>query len=75
MSCGAVADALDLEVLLEALGDALDHVRDEGAGEAVQRAIVTAVGRSRHVEDAVLLRDLHPHGNLLLERAERPLAR
>ena len=69
----AVADALDLEMLLEALRDALDHVGDERAGEAVQRAIVAAVGRSRHVEDAVLLHDLDAHGNLLLERAERPL--
>ena len=64
----AVADALDLEVLLEALGDALDHVRDERARESVQRAVVAAVGRPRHVEDAVVLRDLHARGHALLER-------
>src|SRR3954469_7329743 len=34
---GAVADALDLEALLEAGRHALDHVRHERAGEAVQR--------------------------------------
>src|SRR3954471_13394895 len=38
--CGAVADALDLELLLEPVGDALDHVRDERARQAVQRAIL-----------------------------------
>ncbi len=43
---GAVADALDLEALLEAVGDALDHVRDERAREPVQRAVLAAVGRA-----------------------------
>src|SRR5690348_12788382 len=37
---GAVADALDLELLLEALRDALHHVRHERARETVQRAIL-----------------------------------
>src|SRR4051812_17601829 len=41
----AVADPLDLEALLEALRDALDHVRDERAREPVQRAILAALGR------------------------------
>src|SRR5919204_4029739 len=43
----AVADALDLQALLEAVGDALDHVRHQRAREAVQRAMVRAVGRPR----------------------------
>ena len=42
----AVADALDLQALLVAVGDALDHVRDERAREAVQRAVFAAVGRT-----------------------------
>src|SRR5437868_3221972 len=56
---GAVADALDLEALLEALGHALDHVRDERAREPVERAIVAPLGRSRDDELAVPLLDLH----------------
>ena len=43
---GAVADALDLEALLEAVGDALDHVRDQAAGQPVQGAVLAAVGRA-----------------------------
>ena len=68
---GAVADALDLEALLEALRDALDHVRDERAREPVERAVLAALGRTRHGDDALVLRDLHPLRDLLLERAER----
>ena len=45
LELGAVADALDLELLLEAVGDALDHVRDQAAGEPVQGAVLAAVGR------------------------------
>src|SRR5215471_11240949 len=41
----AVADALDLELLLEALRDALDHVRDERPRQTVQRAVLSALGR------------------------------
>ena len=41
----AIADALDLEVLLEALRDALDHVRDQRAREPVERAVLAALGR------------------------------
>src|SRR5215211_6078484 len=32
---GAVADAVELEALLETLGDALDHVRDQRSRQAV----------------------------------------
>ena len=41
---GAVADALDLQALLEAVGDALDHVGHQRASEAVQRSVLTTVG-------------------------------
>ena len=47
LELGAVADTLDLEVLLEAVRHALDHVRDERAREPVQRAILAAVGGPR----------------------------
>ena len=40
---GAVADADDLEFLLEAVGDADDHVVDEAAGEAVQGTVLALV--------------------------------
>src|SRR6478672_11101582 len=42
---GAVTDALDLELLLEALRDALDHVRHERPRQAVQRPVLPALGR------------------------------
>src|SRR3954467_14558384 len=67
----AVADTLDLEALLEALGDALDHVRDQCAREPVQRAILAALGRAGHGEGAVVLRDLHALRDVLLKGAER----
>src|SRR4051812_27626624 len=72
---GAVADALDLEALLEALRHALDHVRDQRPRQAVQRAILAALGRARHGEHALVLRDLHPLRDVLLERAERTRGR
>src|SRR5205814_7670671 len=66
----AVADALDLEALLEALRDTLDHVSDQRPGQAVQCAILAALGRTGDGEDALVLGDLHPLRHLLLERAE-----
>src|SRR6476660_5143484 len=68
---GAVADALDLELLLEALRDALDHVRHECPCQAVQRPGVPALGWPRDDDLAVALLDLHPRRNLLLQRPER----
>ena len=40
----AVPDALDLEVLLEAVRDPLDHVGDQRAREPVQRPVLAALG-------------------------------
>ena len=40
---GAVADADDLELLGEAVGDTDDHVVDQRAGQAVQRAVLALV--------------------------------
>ena len=42
----AVADALDLQALLEAGGHALDHVGHERARQPVQGAVLAAVGRA-----------------------------
>src|SRR5262249_41186366 len=67
----AVAHALDLELLLEALGHALDHVRDERAREAVERAVLAAVGRARHDELVLAALDRDPYRNLLRQLAER----
>jgi len=69
----AVTDTLDLEVLLETLRDALDHVRDEGARQPVQRSVLASVGGARHGDLAVGLLDLHPRRDGLRELAERPV--
>src|SRR3954454_11774390 len=73
LECCAVADALDLEALLEAVGHALDHVRHERAGEAVQRAMVAAVRRTRDRDLAVILLDLHVARDALLKLTLRAL--
>ena len=78
LELGAVADALDLEAALVALGDALDHVRDQAAGEAVQGAVLAAVGRALDVDGAVVDGDLHVAdeglGQLALRALDRDLA-
>src|SRR5215207_9145881 len=71
LELGAIADALDLERLGEAGSDALDHVRDQRAGEAVQRAVLRAVGRPRDEQLAVLLLDVDHARLALLEVAAR----
>jgi hypothetical protein len=55
---GAVADALDLEPLLEPVRDALDHVRHQRPGEAVERAVLAAIGRPGDDDLIVDLLDL-----------------
>src|SRR5262249_34721266 len=52
---GAVADALDLELLLEALRDALHHVRHQRPRQAVQRAVLPPLSRPRDDDLAVAL--------------------
>src|SRR5438270_6367527 len=69
----AIADALDLEALLEALRHALDHVRDERAREPVEGAVLAALGRAGDDELSVALLDLHPRRHLLRQLAERPV--
>jgi transcriptional regulator GlxA family with amidase domain len=68
-----VADALDLEVLLEALRHAFDHVRDERAREAVERTVLPALGRARHDDLRLPLVDLHAGRHVLRQLAERTI--
>src|SRR4051794_27291648 len=66
----AVADALDLEALLEALRDSLDHVRDERPRQAVEGAILAALGRALDEKLAVALLDRDPLRDALLQRTQ-----
>src|SRR6185436_8194860 len=59
----AVADALDLQALLESLGDAGDHVGDQRPGQPVQRTMRPAVGRPGDGHGAVVL----GHGDLRVD--------
>ena len=43
---GAIADALDFQILLEAVGHTDDHVAEQRAGQAVQRAVLALVVRA-----------------------------
>ena len=57
----AVTHALDLQLLLVALGHTDDHVVDESTGEAVQRAVLTLVVRTLN-EDLSLIILAHGDG-------------
>src|SRR6266536_5243134 len=70
---GAVPDAHDLQPLLVALGHALDHVRDQGSGQAVQGAVVALVAGPLHPNRAVHEQDPHVGMEALLELATRAL--
>src|SRR6478672_10703358 len=70
---GPVADALDLEPLLEPAGDTLDHVRDQGARQPVEGAIVAALSRPLDDQRAIVLLDLHPCRNVLAQLPERSI--
>ena len=54
LATDAVAGADDLEGLGVAVGDAQDHVGDQGAGQAVQRAVLPLVVGPGHLQGAVL---------------------
>ena len=55
LGVGPVADADDLELLGEALGDPGHHVGDEGAGQAVQGPVPTLVVGPGHDQHVALL--------------------
>src|SRR5512139_512767 len=69
----AVADALDLQAPLEAVGDALDHVGDQAPGEPVEGTVLAAVGGTVDGQGAVLDRHLHVAVDVLAELALRAL--
>ena len=76
LGLGAVADADDLELLGEAVGDADDHVVDQRAGEAVQRAVLPlVVGPLDHERAARRWRTVMAPGMRPGERALRALHR
>ena len=68
-----IAHAHDLELLLVALGNALDHVGSESPGQAVYRTGDPPVVGPRDQDLAARVVDLHRHRrvDLLLEFAER----
>src|SRR3954453_7306877 len=72
LELGAIADALDLQGLREAVGDALDHVRHERAREPVKRTVLRPVGRARDEDVAVLLANLDRARLALVQIALRP---
>ena len=47
---GTIANAVDLEFLLEALGHADDHVVDEAAGQAVEASVQLVFGRTGNMD-------------------------
>src|SRR6266542_1071068 len=61
------------QLLLVALGHALDHVRDQGSGQAVQGAVVALVAGPLHPNRAVHEQDPHVGMEALLELATRAL--
>ena len=66
---GAVADADDVEVLAEAVGDTDDHVVDERAGQAVQGPVLALVVGALDEELVAVLADGDGAGQVTLERA------
>ena len=60
-----VADADDLQVLGKAHGGAHNHVVDERAGEAVQRAMTLVVAGTPDGEHALVLLNDHVRRNFL----------
>ncbi len=75
LELGAVADPLDLEALLEALGDPLDHVGDQAPGQPVQGPVLAAIGGPGHGQRAIRLLDTHLWRDCLGELALRTLDR
>ena len=55
----AVADAVDVQLLLVALVDAHHHVVQQGAGETVEGAVLLGVGGALHNDLRALLLDDH----------------
>jgi len=69
----AVPDADDLELALEAVLDAVDHVGDERAHQAVQRPHRPVLGAAADRQHVLLHRDGQAAGHRLAELALGPL--
>ena len=54
-----VTNALNAQLLLEAFGNAYDHVVDQAAGQAVQCTVVLVVVRTSDEDFVALHRDVH----------------
>jgi hypothetical protein len=70
---GAVTDAGDFELLLEALGDAFDQIRDLGASGTVQRPRAIGLDPRVHLDLAALELHFNVAMNDELKLALRPL--
>ena len=67
-NCRQVADADDFQSLLVTLGDALDHVGDQGAGQSVELAGGTFVAVSGHGDFFAVVADGDLDFRAVLER-------
>ena len=56
---GAVADAVDLQLLFKAVGHADDHVVDQRTGQTVQGTVLLGVVGAGDVDDTIVDVDLH----------------
>src|SRR2546421_4497243 len=72
LQLGLVTDARDVQRALEPLRDALDHVGDQRAGQAVQLARAARVVGAVDLHQAVLDRDIHLAVGLLRDLSLRP---
>ena len=67
--------AVDLQLLLEAVGHTDDHVVDQCSGQTVEGTIFLRVVRALHMEDACVDFNLHLGNEVALECAFRSLDR
>src|SRR3546814_14956591 len=70
-----IADAVDLQLLLEAFGDARHHVLNARAGRAPHGARLLAVIGRLHPDLAVGLADIHVPGRPSMQAAQLSLRR
>ena len=68
-----VTDAVDVQLLLEALGNTDDHVVEQGAGQAVNAAMQLIVGRTFHGDRRTFLFNDHLRPQALSQFALRSL--
>src|SRR5688572_19238660 len=73
LALGAVADADQLQLLLEALGDAVDHVRDQRPQRAGHRVGMPRIARRLELEAVLHFFDLDVALELLAQAAEGTL--